>query len=149
MKATTNILLLAISLFLLSCKSEQQSTPSVANQTNGELRGTWTGTFEIQVTSPEPYVKTGTITMTFADSAYTYTGETTSPPTSRYRLNERGKYTLLPRTVKMEDEYLLRSAITGPSLFLGGVFQYQIQHDNLVMRQTLATMSSVLTLFKR
>jgi hypothetical protein len=86
------------------------------------------------------------MSITFADSSYSYTGDVTPPSPGFSQLNETGKYKLLQGRIELLDDYLLRMVMSGPSLYLGGTFQYDLLQNNLTIRQSLSSMSTVITL---
>jgi hypothetical protein len=112
-------------------------------------RGVYSGTFVISRDdgTGKLYVLEGTLTITFADTTYTYSGATQPGSTSGSDLlTDQGSYRFTAGGVYLYDMANMLGAVWAPSLYLSGEYHYKVEGGDLSITQESAGRTTILQL---
>ncbi|GAB6283112.1 MAG: hypothetical protein STSR0008_18680 [Ignavibacterium sp.] len=135
MKVMIKIFLFVSLMFLISnCNNSTSPTDNIA-LTKGTYAGTFSVTFKDYQNSTSTLIQTGTITIAFTDSTYTYFAvvKFSSDSTASESLEDFGSYSLKKDEIVMNDDSWLRlNKNWSNSLYLGNTFG--LEYNNTAVK---------------
>ena len=133
-----------ISILLLLVSGCHKESPTEA--TTKFQQGVWKGTFSdtTYYTPPQILIQTGTVTFTFAESSYHYSGSMIyssvpggkTPTSGQYAIADNGFYLVKGDKINLFDEANRRMVDWYPCLYLLGDYNYSITGRTMSIRES-------------